>query len=174
MKKPRADAKLKTLHPAKQEALWEMCQGVSYTDVVARLKTEWDGFETSEASLSAWYAWYPFSRELEEAKSLKDEIQEYLANNPDIDLDAEQVSKVSQILWEKRAAQSQDAKLFIELRKLRQKDRDQLAIEKKMLAAEADKIEIAMQAFYQEVRGNDEATELLDRVKALVRKQMDR
>ncbi len=136
MKKPRSDAKLKTLHPAKQEALWEMCQGVSYTDVVARLKAEWDGFETSEASLSAWYAWYPFSRELSEFQELKAELRQELESNPDLNLDSDEMLRMTEAIFAHRAARTKDSALFVEIRKLRQKDRDQDAAERRLLLLE--------------------------------------
>ncbi len=139
MRKPRSDSVLKTLHPERQLQIWKWLSGdpetseppLSQKQTVGRIKAVL-GFDTSAASLSEFYAWYPFRQELEEAASLKDEITEYLASNPDVDLDAEQVSKVSQIIWEKRAAQSKDSKLFIELRKLRQKDRDQSAVDRRL------------------------------------------
>ena len=121
MKKPRSDATLKLQHPARQLQLWKWCQNPkqSYTVLVGRIKKEWD-VDTSEAALSGWYSWYPFSNKLTEFKSMTDQVTERLKRDPD----PEQVSKASHVIFETLAAQTLDSKLFIELRKLRLQEQE--------------------------------------------------
>ncbi len=129
--KPRSDSVLKTLHPQRQRQLWDWLQGTSYAEARARVKTEWD-ITTSESALSEFYAWYPFTKQLEEFKSLAAQVRADLEANPDLNLDSEAVSKAGQAIFENMAARAMDSKLFIELRKLRQKDRDQEAVERRL------------------------------------------
>jgi hypothetical protein len=136
MRKPRADSVLKTLHPKRQRELWQWCQSHSYEEVVARVKAEWQ-LETSVASLSEFYSWYPFTKQLEEFQSLAAQVRADLEANPDLHLDDEAVSKAGQAIFENLATRSLDPKLFIELRRLRQKDRDQVAQERKLKLLEA-------------------------------------
>ena len=145
MKKPRADSVLKTLHPIKQQQLFQMLLTTDYAAVVTWIKKEWQ-IESSATALHRFYSWYPFSRQLEEHSELKKELMATLRDLPHLDLSDEQISKAMQVMFENKAARAQDAKLFLALRKLRQKDRDQAATERKISllekkAAQADKAE---------------------------------
>ena len=129
--KPRSDSVLKTLHPTRQRELWDLLQGHSYGEVVAKVKADWE-LVTSPASLSEFYSWYPFTKQLEEFQSLAAQVRADLEANPDLNLDSDAVSKAGQAIFENLAVRSMDPKQFIELRKLRQKDRDQEAVERRL------------------------------------------
>jgi hypothetical protein len=127
--KPRADAKLKTLPPEIQEAIFKLLQRASYAKAVGMIRQQFD-VETSPAGLSAFFSWYPFSRRLEQHATLADQIKQQIAANPALGLDAEKVTAIAQIAFEAQAVQEQDPTLYIGLRKLRQKDAD-LALQSK-------------------------------------------
>ena len=131
MKKPRSDSILKTLHPARQLELWNWLQMQSYKTIVGKVKKEW-GLDTSEGSLSEFYSWYPFRKQLEEFKDLTGQITRELASDRHLDLDSEKVSRAGQAIFETLAAKTQDSKLFLNLRRLRQKDRDQAVIMRRL------------------------------------------
>jgi hypothetical protein len=126
MRKPQANSVLKTLHPQKQRELWDFMQKHSGAEAVAFVQKEF-GQKTHESSLSDFWHWYPFANKLTEFKVLADEVTERLKNDPGLDLSSEQVSKAGHAIFETLAAQTLDSKLFIELRKLRQTDTDQVA-----------------------------------------------
>jgi hypothetical protein len=172
MKKPRSDAKLKTLHPAAQKRLWDFLQeaGNSYDPQgIAFVKKEF-GLSTSEGALSGWWEWYPLARELSETGSLLDDLKIYLKENPDIDLDSEQLSKAGQVIMEKRALKAADPKHFIAMRRLRLSERNlDLEMQKYRNSLET-KIEAGLNALHTEIRGNAEAEQLFTRIRAIVRK----
>lgn len=149
-KKSRADAKLKVLPPAQQAMIWTLLQERSYQATRAILR-EKHGIETSERALSEFYVWYPLSRRLEQAASFADQLKGQLAQMPRLNLDAEQLSTLGQVAFEMQAVQEQNPKLFVALRRLRQKDKAQTIedrrvklLEERMADAKA-KIESALQ-----------------------------
>ena len=121
MKKPRGDAKLKTLPAEQQAALFLLLQQKRADEVKALIAKD-PGVQTSTGALSEFYHWYPLSRRLEQAANFADQLKEQLKKLPDLDLDAEKLSAVAQMAFEARAVQEQDSELFIALRKRRQKD----------------------------------------------------
>ena len=124
MRKPQSNSVLKTLHPKKQRELWDFMQTHSGPESIAFVQKEF-GEKTHESSLSDFWHWYPFANKLTEFKALTDQVTERLKSDPSLDLSSEQVSKAGHAIFETLAAQTLDSKLFIELRKLRQTDRDQ-------------------------------------------------
>lgn len=136
MKKPRSDSILKTLHPKAQLELFQFLQANSYDSAIPFAKEKF-GVDASRTSLFKFFSWYPFSRQLEEFEDLISQTRKTIADRPELDLDSEQVSKAGQAIFENLAARTQDPKLFIALRRLRQKDRDQAATERKLKLIEA-------------------------------------
>jgi hypothetical protein len=135
MKKARSDAILKTLHPKRQLELWKLCQEFSYKTIAGKIKTEWH-IDTSSGALSEFYSWYPFRKQLEEFKDLTGQITRELASDRNLDLDSEKVSKAGQAIFETLAAKTQDSKLFLELRRLRQKDREHEVVMRRLALLE--------------------------------------
>lgn len=127
--KPRSNSVLKNLSPKKQAQVWKWLAGDAQKDlaplsqrkVIAKIKSAW-GIKVSACQLSGFYAWYPFSQRLLGAKNFSKDIEEYMLLHPDLDIDSQQVTKLAQLVFEKRSIDSEDAKLYVELRKLRQKD----------------------------------------------------
>lgn len=135
-KKPRGDSHLKTLPPAVQAKIFAECQGKGYAEVKAWLLAE-HGVATSVGSLSAFYSWFPLQRRLEQAATFADTLRDQIAKLPQINLSADQVSTLSQIAFETQAASAQDPELFVELRKLRLKERQQGLAERRLKILEA-------------------------------------
>jgi ATP phosphoribosyltransferase regulatory subunit HisZ len=123
MKKPRGDAKLKTLPPKLQAELFALLQQHGYPEVKAMIAKE-PGILTSTRALSEFYAWYPLSRHLEQATSFANDLKAQLANLPEWQGKAAELEKLAQIAFETSAVQNQDADLYIALKKRRQKDAD--------------------------------------------------
>ncbi len=121
MKKPRGDAKLKTLPAEQQAAIFALLQQHTANEVKVLIAKE-PGVFTSTGALSQFYHWYPLSRRLEQAASFADQLQSQLLKLPNLNLDAAKLSTVAQVAFEARAVQEQDSDLFIALRKRRQKD----------------------------------------------------
>jgi len=130
-RKPRNDSKLKTLPEGQQEQLWDYLYGHTYKDAV-KWAAEQLGLETSPAALSEFYSWYQSSRVLSQARALADHIREDMQTNPGLDLSDESISQVSQVAFENLALKLRDPKLFIGLRKLRQKDKEQQQEDRKL------------------------------------------
>lgn len=121
MKKPRGDAKLKTLPDALQEALFQVLRSTTAEKAAAWLLKD-HGVKTSAGALSEFFSWYPLSRRLEQAASFADQLRDQLLKLPDLNLDAAKLSQVAQVAFEARAVQEQDSELYVALKKRRQKD----------------------------------------------------
>lgn len=120
MKKPRGDAKLKTLAPEKRKALYQLLHEHTLEEVVALLRT--DGIHTGTRALSEFFSWYPLSQHLEQAASFADTLKSQLADLPEWQGKAAELEKLAQIAFETQAVQAQDSELYIALKKRRQKD----------------------------------------------------
>lgn len=121
-KKPRGDAKLKTLAPEKRKALFELLHQHTLEEAVVLLRK--DGIHTGTRALSEFYSWYPLSQHLEQASTFADSLKAQLANLPEWQGKAAELEKLAQIAFETQAVQRQDTELYIGLKKLRLKDRD--------------------------------------------------
>jgi hypothetical protein len=125
-RKPRADSVLKNLEPQQQEELMALLRTprMTYKKALPIVEKEFS-VKTSEPALSAFYSWFPLSRQLEKAASLADQIKQQALANPALAKDAEALSQYAQISFEVLAAQKQNVKEFVSLRKLRLKETDQ-------------------------------------------------
>ena len=123
-RKPRPDAKLKTLPDAVQAELFARYQKQGGPAVLAWLK-ETHKVKSSAGALSNFSAWYPFSRPLEMSAKFADQFRAALVENPNLKIDAEQVSLAAQIAFEAKALELQDLDGFVALRKSRLKEMDQ-------------------------------------------------
>ena len=137
-RKHRKDARLKTLHPIAQKKLWEFLQlpGNGYAEAIPFCKTNF-GFAPEESSLSGWYQWFPLGRELSEFQQLKAELKQELESNKELNLNPDDILQLTEAILARRAAKMEDPSLYIELRKLRQKDRDQDAVDRRLKLLEA-------------------------------------
>ena len=124
----------KQLTAKRQQQLWHWMNGdpengikpLSYKEIIAKVKKFWGITLKSTGRLSDFYAWFSMQGDLKEAKTFRDGISEFLAEHPNINLDADTVLKVGQLIFEREAVSKRNSKLFIGLRRLRQKDVDQM------------------------------------------------
>lgn len=122
MRKPHANARLKTLPPERQREIFDyLSAGHTLAETEAWLATA--GLDTNRTSLSEFFAWYPLSAKLHAASSMGDAVKDILRELPGLNLDEQQLSKAGQAIFEADALQKGDSKLYLSLRSLRQTDR---------------------------------------------------
>ena len=134
MRKARPDATLKTLPPAIQAELWDLLQRTRLDDAVALVRERWQ-VKTSASALSNFFSWHPRSRVLERAATVTDEVVSKL-KGAGIDLDDDTASRAGQAFFETLALQDGNADLFLDLRRLRQKDREHHLTERRVALLE--------------------------------------
>jgi hypothetical protein len=131
--KPVPDlARYKRLSQARQKTLFGWLSGdpaknvkpLSYKAAAARIKKEW-GKKFSTTELFRFFHWYSDSRVLEEAKMFRDNVAEFIAEHPEIDLDSDRIEKAAQIVAIKEAIRTGNWNLYLGLRRAKQKDLDQ-------------------------------------------------
>lgn len=121
-RKARKDSKLKTLPDAVQAELYRRYQKQG-CDALAWLE-EAHGVKSSTGALSTFASWYPFSRPLELVARHASQYEAALKSDPELQLNAEQVSIASQMAFEQMALQMQDIEGFVLLRKMRLKEQE--------------------------------------------------
>jgi hypothetical protein len=170
-RKPRKDSRLKTLHPSKQLLLWNFLQqeGNGYTEAIPFCKKEF-GFEPEESSLHYWWVWYPVGKELNEASSLKEEMADFLKENPAIDIELDALLKVGQFIMTKRAIKAADPAYFIAMRDQRLKEENLAFVKQKYRDSLESKIDAGLAAVHREIKGNEEAEQLFKRIRAIVKR----
>jgi len=125
-------ARYKRLSAARQKTLYGWLSGdpakkikpLSYKAAAARVKKEW-GKRFSGGDLFSFFHWYSSDKPLREAKEFREQIAEFLRDNPNIDLESDRVLKAGQIIFEQDAIARRDHRAYATLRRLRQKDLDQ-------------------------------------------------
>lgn len=170
--KPRADAKLKTLPDPVQEQLFELYRKKSVSDCLDWLIDK-HGVESSAGALSEFYSWYPLSRPLEQSKKFADEFKAALAANPELRLDAEQLSIAGQIAFEQQALAKGDVAAFVQLRKLRQAEKTFELEKEKFREVVKSAVEKGLDALQAEIKGNAAALKLFEQLKASVLKDVE-
>ncbi len=136
-KKPRSDSKLKNLPQEEQEALWELLttpqvlmdaeepEGAMRPFSLQELQAEVPlrhGFTVALSTLSEWHSWYALRQRTERATLRVDQAKlEWLKDNPAST--PEELERLGQILFTSESIEEGNAKAFVALRKLSQKDR---------------------------------------------------
>lgn len=106
-RKPRGDAKLKTLPEARQEQIAEMLASKTLAEVKRELAA--DGLHTSLNALSQFYSFWQLKQTMEEADSMTEELVERLKEaNPQIS--ETQLFERGQIIFEALALQQKSTK----------------------------------------------------------------
>lgn len=165
MKKPRGEAVLKNLPDKLQAELWEVARRTTYAKAIAWLSATHE-VDISEGPLSKWFGWYPRSLTLRMAAATSSQLEQTLKNLPDLKITAEQASQVAQVNFEIQAAQDRDPKLFAALRKGElEAKRLRLEQEKHEWSKKPD-IEKGLDALHAEIKGNAEALQLFEKLKA--------
>lgn len=135
-RKPRADAKLKTLPDALQEDLYQVLRRTSQEKVIAMLKDK-HGIETSAGALTEFFSWYPRSQSLRNAASFADQFLAQAQKLPEFKGNIAELQRAAEVLFQIQAAQDRDPKLFVELMKISLAKRDQELNERKVKLLEA-------------------------------------
>ncbi len=120
MRKPHPKSRLKTLPPDRQKELYNYLSTHTLDEAEAWLAT--DGLDTNRTSLSEFFSWYPLASKLQGAASMGSTVKEILRELPGLNLDEHQLSKAGQAIFEADAIESNDSKLYVALRSLRQTD----------------------------------------------------
>lgn len=116
MKKPRGDAKLKTLPDALQETLWQLLRRTTAEKAAAWLAKTHE-VQTSAGALSEFFSWYPRAGWLKQSAAFATNLEATLRKLPELKITAEQASQVAQASFEIQAAQNRDPELFLALQK---------------------------------------------------------
>jgi hypothetical protein len=168
MKKPRGDAKLKTLPDALQEKLFQYLRRHTAEKTVQWLKEE-HAVATSAGALSVFFSWYPRSCTLRTAARTSDELAAQLKKMPELKLAAADAARIAQVNFEIQAAQDRDPALFAALRKGElETARLQLEREKFEESKKAD-WEKGLDALLDEIKGNPEALRHFEAMKAALK-----
>ncbi|WP_009965327.1 hypothetical protein [Verrucomicrobium spinosum] len=141
-RKPRGDAKLKTLPEELQEEIWERLGKGTHAAVRKWLQQEMD-IATSLGALSEFYSWYGLRRDLQEADSEVTSLMQ-LIKEGEYSLDTQQLESLGNTLFLLKARSSGDWKqhkaaveLLLKSRKVAVEERKVAILEQK--AAQADK-----------------------------------
>ena len=149
-KKPRADAKLKNLPDADQEALWGWmhpqdpdAKVMTLEEAQGEIPLRW-GFTVSLGSLSEWRSWYALRRRINAARERAEQTRLELLK--DATLRPEEIEQIAQTIFTAETLEAGNVKGFVALAKLRLQsqqldlDRAKLALlEKKAAAADEAK-----------------------------------
>ncbi len=140
MRKVHPAAKLKTLGPDVQDALWEwFCEDPKRTLVLA---TDWLKDEhqiiTSVQRVSEWRGWYARKIEIETAESEAHELEQLLGTKA-LSLTPDQISAIGNAVFLNRATKLGDAKTFVQVAGVVQRSQELKASQQ----GHTDKMEIA-------------------------------
>lgn len=156
MKKPRGDAKLKTLPDALQESLWQQLRRTSLAKAQTWL-LEKHAVKSSAGALSEFFSWFPRQATLRSAAATSDELAATLRKMPELQLSAAQAKQVAQVNFEIQAARDRDPALFAALRKGLLEERRQALEEAKFEHAKKEEWEKGLDALLDEIKGNADA-----------------
>ncbi len=169
MKKPRGEAILKNLPDALQEELWQRARRTTFAKAAAWLREKHE-ISVAESTLSVWFSWYPRSLTLRSAAATSSQLEETLKKLPQLKITAEQAREVATVSFEIQAAQDRDPALFNLLGRGRlEAERLQLEKDKHEWAKKSD-LEKALDAFVVEIKGNAEAMQHFEAMKAALAK----
>ncbi len=132
--KPRGDAKLKTLPPAVQKELYARCSGPGGNAAAAAwLKAE-HGVTAGTGTFSNFWQWYPFS--VSASADFARTFEQELSKLPELQGDAEKLSRLGQVGFEMMAMRMQDLEGYATLKKLRLKEHEQSLTERRVALLE--------------------------------------
>jgi len=115
MRKQRADSKLGALKPEVQEELAEVCRTEKLEAARTWLK-DTHGVAIALSGLSDWYASWRLERRFASAANRADQAKELLKRGT---LSAEKISELGQAIFELEALDTQDAKTYLGIQKLK-------------------------------------------------------
>ena len=139
--KIRSDSRLKTLPESVQAEIVQALR-TSSREATKAMLLEKHNVQTNVASLSEFLQWWQSQKRLEEAASLATQISKVLAENPAIKLDADQITKAGQVIFESIAVANQDPELWIAANRERNRsERTRIASERNQLTVASLKLE---------------------------------
>lgn len=173
-KKPRADAKLKNLPDADQEALWGWMHPqdadahvMTLEEAQGEIPLRW-GFTVSLGSLSEWRSWYALRRRINAARERADQTRLELLK--DATLRPEEIEQIAQTIFTAETLEAGNVKGFVALARLRLEASRQELEREKITAAGKSKIEAGLDALLAEIQGNPKALQLFNDLKEVVSK----
>ncbi len=148
MRKPLPSAVLKNAAPDIQEALFDLLsKGATLADGVAWLKTA-HKIKTSDSSLSDWRGWYELKRDVRSWNAEAGEIMDELRARGDLPEDL--IERAGETVFLSRAMREKNAKAFVAVASVIQRDREsrfeqwkgreEVAIKKQSRKQDAQKI----------------------------------
>jgi hypothetical protein len=140
-RKPRGDSVLKTLPPARQDAIAEHAQTHKLWETVAWLKA--DGLKVGNDQVSKFLSWYVLRSQLRQNASTVEALLEDLkAEQPDIT--PEQLDAAGQMFFTALSIEQRDSSSFVNVRSSRAKailEAQKLAIRQRTLELHQKKLE---------------------------------
>jgi len=127
MRKPRSDSVLKTLPEDAQRRIAEYCAEHSLAEAASWIYSNFEE-KVSISMVSDFLSWRMMKEEMASVANFTDDVKGMLKALPDLNLSDDQVSRAGQAIYEARSLKTDNPKLFIALRQLRQRDA-QLEIE---------------------------------------------
>jgi hypothetical protein len=134
-KKRRRDSKLWTLPPPVQATVYDLCGGPEgYEPARQFLIKEHNVNVKSDATFSAWWSRYPFS--LSANVTFAQQFEQEMAKLPEMQGDAEKLSKLGQVGFEMMAMRMQDIEGYVSLKKIRLKEGEHNLAERRLKIVE--------------------------------------
>ena len=144
----------------------------------AREQLAADGIKVNDSTLSDFYSWWELRKDFSEAETHTEDLIELL-KHLDPNITAEKLEVAGQLIFTKEALKKRDQPAFVEMGKLklaketavtkgRQKD-EELKIAWQRLR---EKIDMGLEELHDEIKGNAEALDLFNRMRAIIRKEM--
>jgi len=130
-RKPRSDAKLKTLPDDVQEQLWDYAQSHSLLDA-CRWLLQTHGVRTSAAALSEWWSWYATRRQLQRNSSVVEALLDRLRGE-EPQLSEDQLRRLGQQFFALLSIEQRDPRAWAAIQRL-ELSRRELELERRRLA----------------------------------------
>ncbi len=115
-KKQRGDAVLKNMGDRLMEEFFQVLRTTTQDAALAWLLKE-HGIKSSTRACSEFFVWYPRQGRLKQIANFAHDLETTIKKLPELKITAEQASDVAQVAFEIRAAQDNDAELFLALKK---------------------------------------------------------
>lgn len=155
-RKTRPDAVLKNLPPDRQAEIAEMAKKKSLRDACKQLAA--DGIQVSRTTLGKFLSWYSMTQQFESHEADATTFMEMVAaNRPEVS--QEQLFLYGQDFFSLLAMKAQNPKEWARIQKLRQKEQDLKFQREKFKEAIKSDIDRALDALFEEVKGNPTALE---------------
>lgn len=128
MRKPRADAKLKSLPEEDQAELWRLLsvptegrdKPLTYDELAVEVPLRF-GCATSRSALAEWRSWYALRQRMERARRRAAQATLDWARDPG--MSAEDLERLGQVVFTAESIEGGDVKAYVQLMRLRNQQR---------------------------------------------------